>query len=285
MQFSLFQPLHDSNPRPFLKWVGGKTQLIDELLDVISRLPGIGNYHEPFLGSGALFFSMHRRGMLEGKGVYLSDNNQNLIKCYFGVRDFPEEVISILKKHKEKHCEEHYYKTRATVPDTVPEFAARIIYLNKTCFNGLYRENSGGGFNVPMGKYKNPLICDGDNLRMVSPALKTVSIACAPFQNVLTLARKGDLVYFDPPYHPVSATANFTAYNKTAFGEAEQIELAELCKKLDKKKIYFMLSNSHTPFICELYKDFEIGTVQAKRNINSNAGKRGKVNEVLVRNF
>ncbi len=274
-------------PRPFLKWVGGKRQLLEDLRRAVEAAGAFGRYHEPFVGGGALFFDLHRRRALGNKYAYLSDNNANLIDAYRGVKKHVEEVIERLEVHKAAHGKEYYYEVRAAVPEGLADRAARIIYLNKTCFNGLYRENSKGEFNVPMGKYKNPPICDAANLREVSSALKRTKVEQRPFATVLERAEPGDFVYFDPPYHPTSRTANFTAYDKGGFGEDGQRELAKVFTELTERSVKVLLSNSKTSFILKLYKDrrFKVDTVHATRLVNSRADRRGAVEEVLVRNY
>lgn len=272
-------------PRPILKWVGGKSQLLAELHARIAMVAPVQRYHEPFFGGGALYFSLFSAGLLGKKTVNLSDRNQNLLDAYIGVRDHLEELIALLQKHKAQHSEEHYYQVRAAAPRGAAARAARIIYLNKTCYNGLYRENSKGKFNVPMGRYKNPLICDEANLRAVSRALQSAQLAQRDFREVVAHAKKGDFVYFDPPYWPVSASASFTAYAKDNFGQKDQEDLAEVFAVLTKRGVHALLSNSDTPFINTLYNDHQIDIVQANRNVNSKGDRRGKVNEVLVRNF
>lgn len=272
------------SPMPFLKWVGGKRQLMPELLRRIDRLDTFGGYYEPFVGGGALFFELWNRGRLSGP-VRLSDNNPNLIVAYEGVKHEVEQVIELLREHARQHSKEHYYATRAARPSRRAAQAARMIYLNRTCFNGLFRENRRGEFNVPMGRYANPRICDEANLRAVSEALRTVQVDVAPFQSVLESAAPGTLVYFDPPYHPVSATSNFTAYQKGGFGKEEQRALAAAFRALDAQGVHVLLSNSWTDFIRELYADFTLERVSASRNVNCRADRRGAVWEVLVRNF
>ncbi len=271
-------------PRPFLKWVGGKTQLLPELMRRVEQIGGFDRYHEPFVGGGALFFELFRTGRLRKK-AWLSDNNPRLIETYQGVRDHVDEVIALLQRHKKRHSEDYFYKIRATVPATLAQRAARIIYLNKTCYNGLYRENSKGQFNSPFGRYKNPQICDEDNLRAVAKALKKARIEHRHFETVVDKAEAGDLVYFDPPYHPVSKTASFTGYDRGAFPEDSQRLLARVYDQLAEKGVYVLLSNSMTPFIEDLYRDFTIDAVSANRAVNSRADRRGKVAEALVRNF
>jgi len=242
-------------------------------------------YHEPFVGGGALFFDLYRRGAFKRRKAYLSDNNGRLIEAYLGVQQDVERVIALLELHRAAHNKDYYYEVRANVPDDPIERAARIIYLNKTCFNGLYRENSKGLFNVPMGRYKNPLICDAENLRAVSEALQAARIEQSPFADVVKRARRDDLVYFDPPYHPLSTTASFTAYHESGFAETDQRALGEVFRALDKKGVRVLLSNSMTPLIQEIYQDFHIDEVFATRNVNSRADRRGKIAEALVRNF
>lgn len=271
-------------PVPFLKWVGGKRQLLPELLRRIGRLATFGAYHEPFVGGGALFFELWSRGRLSGP-VRLSDNNPNLIAAYEGVKYAVEQVIELLREHARRHDKEHYYATRAARPDSLAAQAARIIYLNRTCFNGLFRENSRGEFNVPMGRYVNPRICDEANLRAAAEALRDVRIDTAPFDSVVEAAAPGDLVYFDPPYHPVSATANFTAYQRDGFGEDDQRALAGVFRALDANGVHVLLSNSCTEFVRGLYADFVVENVSASRCVNSRADRRGPVWEVLVGNF
>ena len=272
-------------PRPFLKWAGGKHQLLAELEARVALARPHGRYHEPFVGGGALFFDLFGRGQLGKRKALLSDNNPRLIEAYEGVQQHVEEVIALLRRHEAAHGKDYYYAMRAVVPGGTAERAARIIYLNRTCFNGLYRENSRGEFNVPMGRYKNPLICDEANLRAVSAALNHCRVRRSHFSEVLGDAEAGDLVYFDPPYDPVSKTANFTSYHQDQFGEAAQRELAEVFRQLDARKVRVLLSNSDTPLIQELYADFNVEIVLANRMVNRDAEKRGKVREVLVRNF
>ncbi len=280
-------------PRPFLKWVGGKGQLLPELLVRVEQAGTFGRYHEPFVGGGALFFELARTKAMR-KHAWLSDNNAPLVETYQGVKEDVEAVIRLLLEHKSRHDKEHYYEVRAkgreTPAGTQSERAARIIYLNKTCFNGLYRENSKGQFNTPMGRYKNPLICDEPNLRTVSKALKKAKIEQLPFASVLDRAQPDDLVYFDPPYHPVSKTASFTAYDKGGFGEDAQRELASVFAQLSENGVKVLLSNSMTGFVEDLYrsapiKNLTIDTVNATRRVNSRADRRGKIGEALIRNF
>jgi DNA adenine methylase len=272
-------------PRPFLKWVGGKGQLLPELVARVTRAGTFHRYHEPFVGGGALFFELVRAEQLPRAKSYLSDTNRNLIDTYCAVRDNVERIIALLHEHKIKHSEAHYYETRAKLPAGKYERAARIIYLNKTGYNGLYRENSKGEFNVPFGRYVNPRICDELNLRAVAKSLRHAQLEVRGFDKVVEHAKAGDLVYFDPPYHPVSKTASFTSYDKGGFGEEMQRALADVMDTLNEKGVKVLLSNSKTPLIIELYKHFTIDEVFASRNVNSKGDRRGKVSEVLVRNF
>ncbi|PCJ54092.1 MAG: hypothetical protein COA73_14650 [Candidatus Hydrogenedentota bacterium] len=272
-------------PRPFLKWVGGKRQLLPELLKRIDEAGDFGRYHEPFIGGGALFFELYRQGRLGRKKAYLSDYNPRLIETYEVVRDDTDKLIHLLKQHKAKNEHDYYYEVRANVPNEKTERAARIIYMNKTCYNGLYRENSKGLFNTPYGRYKNPQICDEENLHACAEALGHAKLVAQHFDMITKSAKKGDLVYFDPPYHPVSKTASFTGYAKDGFGEDAQRLLAHDFRKLHEHGVKVLLSNSYTPFILELYKGFTIDEVSANRAINSRADRRGKISEALIRNF
>ncbi len=267
--------------RPVLKWAGGKSQLLPEL---IKRAPcDFVAYHEPFVGGGALFFELARQGRL-GR-AYISDINQTLIDVYVALRDNVESVIALLQQHRYERS--YYYRIRALEPQSLPlaARAARVIYLNRTCFNGLYRENRAGRFNVPFGRYKNPTICDESNLRAASEALQNVDISCRPFTSVLDFARPGDFVYFDPPYHPLSPTSNFTSYDRNGFSEHDQMELRDILDQLTRRGVKVMLSNSDTRFIRELYQGYEVVTVSASRAINSKADSRGKITEVIVCNY
>lgn len=277
-----------NQPKPFLKWVGGKRALVDE---IIKRMPSKFNtYFEPFVGGGALFFELKKRGMLEGKKSYLFDANKELINTYNTVKNNPYELIEILKEFQNKHSHDFYYGVRAmdregsftSLPDAMR--SARFIYLNKTCFNGLYRVNSKGFYNVPMGRYKNPAICDTNSILSASRALQDAEVLHVDFAKVLDFAKKGDFVYFDPPYYPLTPTSSFTSYNQNIFLDDEQKRLYNIFKELDKRKCFVMESNSNADFIDELYKDFKIYCiVHAGRNINSDKLKRGKVEELLIR--
>ncbi len=216
---------------------------------------------------------------------YLSDHNQDLIELYLVVRDNVEELIKALKKHHNQ--EEYFYAVRAQNSARLSsiERAARFIFLNKTCYNGLYRVNSKGLFNVPFGRYKNPLICDEEGLRAASLALKNAQIYTADFTQIVNVAQRYDFIYFDPPYHPLSATSAFTSYTVDKFNAARQKQLAEVYYELTRRNCYLMLSNSDTPLIRELYWRFQIIEIQAARAINSNPNGRGKITELLIVNY
>jgi DNA adenine methylase len=270
-----------TKPKPFLKWVGGKRQLLPEIL---KRLPEkFRDYHEPFLGGGALFFELsHRKAF---RMAFISDMNPDLVDAYCAVQDHAAELIRALKKHP--HNREYFEKIRAKDPARMDRVgrASRLIYLNKTCYNGLYRVNASGQFNAPFGRYKNPLICDEANLRACAEALRNTVIQREPFEAVLTESKKGDFVYFDPPYDPVSKTASFSSYAKAGFRAEDHERLRDVFAKLDKKGCHVMLSNSHTPFTRALYKGWNLETVSANRAVNSRAAGRGAVKEILVRNY
>jgi len=271
----------NSQPHPFLKWAGGKRQLIPQMNKFFPK--NYNKFIEPFIGGGAVFFHL-----LPNKSI-ISDNNPELINCYRVIKGEVESLIKSLKKHK--YAKEYYYEIRALDRDRKKfaelsdvERASRSIYLNKTGYNGLYRVNSQGFFNVPFGRHKNPKICDETNLRLVSRALQNVEIHLGSFEICLEYAEKDDFIYLDPPYYPLSDTALFTSYTKNSFDKTSQKKLFEVFNKLNKRECDVMLSNSYSEFILDLYKDFKIITLKAKRNINSNSKKRGLVNEVLILN-
>jgi DNA adenine methylase len=267
----------------FLKWAGGKSQLIEQYKKYFPKK--FNRYFEPFLGSGAIFFFVKKH--FNPKEVFLSDNNEELINTFIVVRDKVEELIESLKERKKHHNKEYFYEVRREKPKELSDIerASRFIYLNKTCFNGLYRVNSKGEFNVPLGDYKNPSIFDEKVLREASKLLKNVEIGTLPFENVLNEAKKGDFIYFDPPYFPISKTSSFTSYTKDTFLEKEQKELAGTFKELHKRGCFVMLSNSNSHFIKELYKDFCIHIIKARRAISCIGTKRGKINELLITNY
>src|SRR3990167_8818650 len=268
-------PTKSFSSRPFLKWVGGKRSILPHLLE---RMPKeYTSYNEPFLGGGALFFAVQPEKAL------LSDINFRLIITYRGVRDDVEKVISLLKIHKRNHKLAYYQKARERLgkeqnPVTV---AALFIYLNKTCYNGLYRVNKSGFFNVSMGKYDDPAIVDEDNLRACSAFLQRMYI----LQEILTQLqqKQGHFYYLDPPYHQT-----YSGYDGSGFGDAEHEQLAEFCHTIKKQGGLFMLSNSDTPFVRKLYKGYTIETVSAShsaRFISCKANERNKENELIIRNY
>lgn len=266
---------------PIVKWVGGKRQLLFELL---KNMPKTYNrYFEPFIGGGALFFE------LQPDNAYISDMNEELINLYSVVRDSVDELIEDLSKHE--ISKEYFLEIRNI--DRTEEYsklsnverASRFIYLNRTCFNGMYRVNSKGEFNVPFGNYKNPRIIDENNLLNCSELLKKTEIKCADFSKIIHKVQKGDFVYFDPPYVPLNETSSFTSYTKDGFDIDMQFKLREVCDELDSMGVKFMLSNSDTKLVNELYANYEIKKVFASRQINANAAGRGKITEVLVKNY
>lgn len=269
------------NPHPFLKWAGGKRQLLSQIDLYIPK--SFNKYIEPFVGGGALFF------YLLPKNAILNDINQDLINTYRVIKENVSELITSLKKHKNE--EEYFYKIRS-VDRNLDEFktwsdvekASRIIYLNRCCYNGLYRVNSKGYFNAPFGKYKNPKICNEENLKLVHKVLKDVKLMNISFELCLNYAKKDDFIYFDPPYVPISESANFTSYTKSSFKKEDQIKLFNVFKELDQKGCKLLLSNSYNEFILKLYKNYQINIVYAKRAINSNPDKRGEIKELLIIN-
>jgi DNA adenine methylase len=268
--------------RPFVKWVGGKRQLLPHLLPIFAGANRFGTYHEPFIGGGAVFFALRNQG--RARESHLSDVNKELIASYAAIRDMVDNVILSLKRHARRSTEAYFYEVRAARPRTLPEIAARLIYLNRTCYNGLYRVNNSGGFNAPWGRYDNPTICDESNLRTASALLSTAELSNASFESVLDAARHGDVVYFDPPYVPVSVTSSFTEYSARGFGRHDQEALAAAFRELDKRGVCVVLSNSDTPDVRRLYAGFAIEQVFARRSVNTRGDRRGPVAEVIVRN-
>lgn len=274
--------------QPFIKWVGGKRGLLGQILEKFPTK--FENYHEPFLGGGAVFFELYSRGLLRNRKVYLSDINGELINAYKVVKNSPDKLIDNLESFKRQHNKEFYYKIREL--DRKGDFkkltdiqrATRFIYLNKTCFNGLYRVNRKGYFNTPIGSYKNPNIADRDTILNASEALQNAIISNKPFNEVVNNAREGDLIYLDPPYFPLNKTSNFTSYDENSFLEEKQKELLEVFEILDKRGCFVLHSNSDTEFIKDLYQGYNIDFVQANRFINSKSSGRGKISEVLIRN-
>ncbi|MCI8951428.1 MAG: DNA adenine methylase [Lachnospiraceae bacterium] len=269
---------------PVVKWVGGKRQLLDDLTPLFPKR--VTSYCEPFLGGGAVLFQ------LQPNIAYVNDINTELIQMYEVIRDHVDELIDALSQHPNE--ESHFYSVRDWDRNkeqywqlTKVQRAARIIYLNKTCYNGLFRVNQAGEFNTPFGHYKNPNIVNAPVLKAVSAYFQKAALTFSSidYADVLANVEKGTFVYLDPPYDPVSDTANFTGYAKGGFDRSQQIRLRQCCDELNRRGIKFMLSNSATDFIKEQYAAYNITVVKAKRAINSNAAKRGQVDEVVVRNY
>lgn len=274
--------------KPFVKWAGGKRQLKNDIIN--SSPKNFNNYFEPFIGGGAIFFEL-----LESNSV-INDYNNELINTYEVIRDDIDSLIKLLKEHKKNNSKEYYLKIREL--DRRDDFskqnkvikAARFIYMNKTGFNGLYRVNSKNQFNVPYGRYKNPNIVNEQSLREISKFLtnENIKILNGDFEDAVINAKKNDFIYFDPPYAPLTDEGNnFVSYTDKGFNYEEQVRLRDLFTELDKKGCYVMLSNSSTPLIHDLYKDYKenIQIVGAKRSINSKGSGRGKVDEVLITNY
>jgi DNA adenine methylase len=294
----------DKIAKPFLKWAGGKTQLITE---IEKSLPNeITNkkftYIEPFVGSGAVLFWMLNNFPKLEKAV-INDINGDLINTYKIIASRPKELISILQvlqnefhglEGKDEQKKEYYYKKRELYNTRKEEQcgqAALFIFLNRTCFNGLYRVNKNNGYNVPMGSYKKPTICDDKNILAVSNALQKVEILCGDYEETLNYSNKNSLFYFDPPYKPLSETSSFNSYAKDEFNDSEQVRLKDFCSKLDALNHTWILSNSDVKgknindnFFDDLYSDFNIQRVDARRSINANPEKRGKLTELLITN-
>jgi DNA adenine methylase len=267
----------------FIKWAGGKKQLLEQFKPLFPKK--IERYFEVFVGGGAVLFYIIKT--YKPKYIFISDINEELINAYEIIKNDVENLIKELTKLKQLHSKEHYYEVRAENPKLLSPLtrASRFIYLNKTCFNGLYRVNSKGGFNVPMGSYKNPSICQEKDLKEISKLLKDVKIKVMSFEEITKLTKKNDFIYFDPPYYPLKKGQSFTIYTKGNFLEKEQKQLAEVFKKLDKKGCNVMLSNSDTKFIKDLYTDYNMTFVNANRMINCDGSKRGKIKEIVVRNY
>lgn len=272
----ILQQDQGDSPKPLLKWAGGKRQLLPHIL---SKLPSqMETYFEPFVGGGAVFFALAAEQRFER--AILSDQNQELICTYQAVKSNVAGVIKVLRTLP--HNEEAYYRIRAQQPRLPERRAARMIYLNRTGYNGLYRVNRSGKFNVPFGRYVRPTICDEQRLVAVSRALQGVTLQVADFQQLVSRAKPGDAVYFDPPYVPLSPTARFAEYHKVQFGEKEHKRLAGVYESLQRRGVQVVLSNSDTPITRALFGHLCFETVQARRNINSAAHRRGPTNELLV---
>lgn len=267
-------------PIPLLKWAGGKGQLLSQMTPYFPE--DLGTYHEPFLGGGAVFFHLSPRQ------ATLSDSNLDLIHVYQMVRDNPDGLKAQLDLHK-KHSKEkaYFYHVRGMQAQELQPAAraARTVFLNKTCFNGLYRVNSKGGFNVPYGGYRNPSLYLEENLQLTSAALQGAELRVEDFRQACKRPRKGDFVYLDPPYQPLTKTSSFTNYTREGFGRKDQENLAEIFGALDRRGCKVMLSNSSTPWVKELYREYSLVTLKAKRAINCNGARRGAIDELLVMNY
>jgi DNA adenine methylase len=289
--------------RPFLKWAGGKRQLLPALRRFYPEQ--FGRYFEPFVGSGAVFFDLTASGRLDRHRVYLTDSNTDLVGCYEAVRDHPADVLAHLERLARGHAadsREHFYRTRERfnrararqADGYTPALAAMLMYLNRTAFNGLFRLNASGGFNVPAGRYTNPRIVDRELVNAASAALRRrgVSIELAPFERALERAEGGDFLYFDPPYAPMSATARFTSYTKRPFGLEDQTRLRDAAVELAARGCHVMVSNSSAPAIAELYEHprvtragLRVHRLAARRSINSRGSARGPIVEFLLTNL
>ncbi len=277
--------------KPFIKWVGGKGKLISELRKFFPQ--NFDRYFEPFVGGGAVFYDIAQNSDLGFLGI--NDVNKKLIITYQQIKTNPTKLISFLEKiekdYKNKTEEEQkdffYFIRNKYNKDDLDELdvATYLIFLNKTCFNGMYRENSRGEYNVPFGDQKNPTICDRENLLAVSNCLKNAKITNLSFEESIKDCKKGDFIYFDPPYYPINETSKFTSYSKDSFSRDDQIKLRDVFRKLSEKGCFVMLSNSNTEFIKDLYKDFNINYICAARSINSKGSGRGKIKEVVITNY
>ncbi len=271
-----------SEARPFLKWAGGKSRLLGE---ISKRVPkSFGRYFEPFLGGGAVYFHLRPRRAV------LSDVNSHLIETYRRVARSVDDTIVSLLNHAKKHSEDHYYAVRDAWNRNLgargsATRSAAFIYLNRACFNGLWRVNKSGEFNVPFGRAPIVRLPSAESLRAASNALRTAELRCDPFKDALRYACEGDFVYLDPPYAPLPGKSNFTGYASGGFGGADQLELAEVFRDLDRLGCFLLLSNSDVPLIHELYRGFRIERVRCSRPISSNASTRGEVSELLISNF
>ena len=273
------------NLQPFTKWTGGKRQLLGELRSYMPET--YGRYFEPFVGGGALFFD------LAPEKAVINDFNEELINAYRQIKNNPAELINLLIKHKENNSKDYYLALRSADRDgrisrmTGVERAARILYMLRVDFNGLYRVNSKNQFNVPYGRYKNPKIVDVDLLYQISEYLNEndIEILQTDFAEAVKDAQTGDFVYFDPPYIPLNETSSFTSYTHEGFSYEEQVRLRDTFKELTERGVYAMLSNSSSPLVEELYKDFNIYFVEAQRTNGAKSSSRGKISEIIVTNY
>lgn len=268
-----------SAPAPFLRWAGGKRRLLPELH---AALPStFKRYYEPFLGGGALFWSLDH----PGQQCILGDLTADLVASYEQLRDHPDQLIELLHQHGQDTSKDAFLALRASAPAAAVERAARFITLNRTCFNGLYRVNASGQFNVPWGQLKNPTVCDEPLLRADANKLAGTTIRGGGYAETAADARRGDFVYLDPPYIPASDTSNFAAYAKDGFGPRDQEQLAAFIDELTKRGVHVMLSNSDTPLTRQIYRGMDLHTVTVHRSISAKASARGTVTEVLGVNY
>lgn len=271
--------------KPILKWVGGKRQILHEIRPLIPKT--YSTYIEPFIGGGAVLFD------LQPKYAVINDLNEELMNVYEIIKNNPEELIELLKDYEANNSKEYYYNIRALdrsmsyMSLSKIQRAARTIYLNKTCYNGLFRVNSAGEFNSPYGRYKNPNIVNEPTIKAISKYFQTNEIAFfnKDYSDIIKNVEKGSFIYFDPPYMPISSSASFTGYTRNGFSYERQKELRDICDELRDKGIKFLVSNSDCLEIRDLYKGYKIKTIQAKRYVNSNSEKRGEINELLICNI
>ena len=275
-------------PKPFVKWAGGKRQLLAELEKNFPKQ--FGTYFEPFLGGGAVLFDLLAKK--PNLKCSVSDLNSDLVLAYVTIRDKLGRLIESLENHSKNYHKDsidYYYEVRKQEPKSQIEKVSRLLFLNKTCFNGLYRVNSKGKFNVPLGRYTNPNIVNRENLIIASKFLQSerIKISCRDFESILKDAKKGDFVYFDPPYQPVSDTANFTSYTHRDFTEDDLQRLADLANQLNSKGVHVLLSNSNTKIVKKIFssKKWKVKEIAVNRAINSNSQKRTGHKEVLIKNY
>ncbi len=290
-----------NDAKPFLKWAGGKGQLIKEISTYYPFSKSITKYVEPFVGGGAVLFDVLNKFDLEQ--IYLCDINEDLINSYICVRDCLEDLLVLLKQYQMEYVQlndeerkKYYLAKRSCYNNKIQlsklEKASLLIFLNKTCFNGLYRVNRSGAFNVPIGRYKNPLICNEENLRLVSNKLQKTKVFCIDYKKTIDFIDEKTFVYIDPPYRPLSETANFTSYMNNEFNDNDQRELADYINEIDRKGAKFLLSNSdpknvnkNDNFFDELYSQYRINRIEAARMINCKSEARGKITELLISNY
>jgi len=278
-------PSNTKQLKPILKWAGGKRQILPYLLQYIPK--NFNNYYEPFAGGLALLIELYNQGRI--KKAIISDTNKDLINLYEIIKEKPYELISAIEEIRFKNNKDDYYQARKLFNSLEPHKnvsrAALLLYLNRHGYNGLYRVNSKGEFNVPFGRYNNPSLPDEDNIIKFHEMLKSCEILNLDFEDAVTSAQRSDFIYFDPPYMPLNETSYFTDYTSGGFSEQDQKRLASVFKKLSIKEVFVMQSNSNNEFIRQLYAEYNIVEIEARRNINSNASKRGSVKELIILNY